>query len=87
MTKANRVNLEKDLIARTTETIYDAMKRNEVTKAELARRIGKTNAYVTQILSGERNLTLRTIAAVAAALNMRPRVTLTDADRAETGRR
>jgi transcriptional regulator with XRE-family HTH domain len=39
-----------------------------VTKAELARRVGKSRAYVTQSLSGDRNMTLSTFAGFADAL-------------------
>ena len=50
-----------------------------VTKAELARRVGKSRAYVTQSLSGDRNMTLSTFAGLAdaldadAVLDIRPR--------------
>jgi len=71
---------EEELIARTTESILEAMKRRSVTKAELARRTGTTNAYITQLLSGDRNLTLKTIAVVAEALNVSPRLTLLEND-------
>ena len=73
-------NPEEELIARTTESILEAMRRKGVTKAELARRLGTTNAYITQLLSGDRNLTLRTIAAVAEALNVSPRLSLLEND-------
>jgi transcriptional regulator with XRE-family HTH domain len=36
--------------------------------AELARRLGSTRGHVTQLLAGERNLTLGTIAEIAHAL-------------------
>ena len=50
-----------------------------VTKAELARRVGKSRAYVTQSRSGDRNMTLSTFAGLAdaldadAVLDVRPR--------------
>ena len=40
-----------------------------VTKADLARRVGKSRAYVTQSLSGDHNMTLSTFAGFADALD------------------
>ena len=45
------------------------MDQQGVSKAELARRVGKSRAYVTQSLGGDRNMTLRTLASFADALN------------------
>ena len=85
MTKRKRIEpealqllREEELILQTSNMIYEMMERESVTKAELAKRMGKTPAYVTQILSGNRNLTLRTIADIALALEMRPVVILAD---------
>ncbi|MCB1234477.1 MAG: helix-turn-helix transcriptional regulator [Verrucomicrobiae bacterium] len=47
------------------------MKEQEVTKSELARRIGTSPAYVTKILRGETNFTLDTMVKIAHALNCR----------------
>jgi len=77
MPKRKKTNAgSQQLIRGTTESIYATMKKKGVTKSELARRMGRTNAYVTQMLSGDRNLTLRTIAEVSAALEVTPRVVL-----------
>ncbi len=46
------------------------MEERKVKKAELARRLGKSRAYVTQMLSGSANLTVRTLAEVAYALGV-----------------
>jgi len=48
--------------------ICELMERENVTKAMLADRIGKSRSYVTQMLSGDKNLTLRTISDVYLAL-------------------
>ena len=45
------------------------MESQGVSKAELARRVGKSRAYVTQSLGGDRNMTLSTLARFADALN------------------
>lgn len=44
------------------------MTEQGVSKAALARRLGKSRAYVTQTLAGDRNMTLRTLASFADAL-------------------
>lgn len=60
------------LIVDVAEEIYAAMERGEgVSRAGLAQRLGKSRAFVTQILSGSRNLTLRSIADIAGALGQR----------------
>ncbi len=56
------------LVIEAGEFIARRMQEQNVTKAELARRLGKSRAYVTQMLSGTTNLTLRTLAEVAYAL-------------------
>lgn len=56
------------LIESVTEKLLELMEREDVSKAELARRLGKSRAYITQILDGSRNMTLRTVADVAHAI-------------------
>lgn len=63
---------QESLIIEATELISSIMKENSVTKAELARKLNKSKAYVTQCLSGERNLTLRTLADLFTALEYQP---------------
>jgi transcriptional regulator with XRE-family HTH domain len=50
-----------------TEEVLRLMGQEKITKATLARRLGKSKAYVTQALSGGRNMTLRTLAEFAWA--------------------
>lgn len=45
------------------------MKKKQVTRADLARELNKSNAYVTQILRGERNFTIDTMVELADALD------------------
>lgn len=45
-----------------TEMLCAIMKEKNVTRTELAKRLGKTRGWVTQLLDGDRNKTLRTIA-------------------------
>jgi transcriptional regulator with XRE-family HTH domain len=59
-----------------TEAVVLAMKRQGVTRSELAARLGKTPAYVTKLLSGNNNFTIRTMTQVAQALQFSLKVRL-----------
>jgi len=63
---------QEKLILGVTEELATALDERGVSRAELARRLGRTPGFVTQVLGGGRNLTLRTIADFARALDMRP---------------
>ena len=49
--------------------IETRMARQGVSRAELARRLGSSKAYVTKVLGGNINFTLATMARLAGALN------------------
>lgn len=51
-----------------TELICELMQKKNVSRADLAKRIGKSKAFITQVLHGTRNMTLRTLADLAGAL-------------------
>lgn len=55
-------------ILEVTQLICRTMQEQNVTKAELAKRLGKSKAYVTQLLDGRANMTVRTISDVLFAL-------------------
>lgn len=57
------------LAAEASEMIARLMTEQNVTKADLARRLSKSRPWVTQLLSGKANLTIRTLAEVVHALN------------------
>ena len=57
------------IVQGASAVIHALMDSQGVTKAELARRVGKSRAYVTQSLGGDRNMTLRTFAGFADALD------------------
>ena len=59
--------LEGVLIA-ATERICELMDRHDTSRAELARRLGKSRAYVTRLLNGQPNMTLKTLTQIAVAL-------------------
>ena len=56
------------LILEVTEAICGYMEEHEITRVELAKRLGKTKGFVSQLLNGDRNLTLRTLADIVDAL-------------------
>ena len=52
-----------------TEDLCRIMKEKRVSRAELARRIGTSRAYITQLLGGGANFTLQTMVKLAMALD------------------
>ena len=72
----DRLLLQEELILDVTEKLTQALNGAGVTKAELARRLGRSPGFVSQVFGGGRNLTLRTISDIAAALSLRPALEL-----------
>jgi len=54
-----------------SEMIAVLMEQRNVNKAQLARAIGKSRAFVTQLLSGSRNMTIHTLSDLGFALGYR----------------
>jgi transcriptional regulator with XRE-family HTH domain len=57
------------LVVEASEVIARLMAEQNVSKADLARRLHKSRAWVTQLLSGKANMTVRTLAEVAYTLD------------------
>ena len=72
----DRLVRQEDLILEVTNRLTEALEAAGVTKAELAKRIGRSPGFVSQVFGGGRNLTLRTISDIAAALSLRPTLQL-----------
>lgn len=66
----SRAYVHETLVMNVTEDILVAMEEKNVTKAELARLLHKSKSFVTQTLSGSRNMTLRTLADIAFNLDL-----------------
>lgn len=66
-----RIFEQESLAAEATELISELMELGNIKKADLARKIGKSKAFVTQVLSGSRNMTVHTFADLAFALGHR----------------
>ncbi|MES4612990.1 helix-turn-helix transcriptional regulator [Ewingella sp. CoE-038-23] len=56
------------LIFNVTEDILLAMQDSAMTQTALAQKMGKSKAFVSQILDGHRNLTLKTLSDITYAL-------------------
>jgi transcriptional regulator with XRE-family HTH domain len=65
---ASKLEKQEQLLFDATELSSRAMVQQNISKSELARRIGKSKAYVTQVLGGQTNMTLRTLSDLAEAL-------------------
>lgn len=64
------------LITQTTEEIWKAMEEAGINKTDLANKMAATKGYVSQILNGSRNMTLRTLADICFALDYQPTLRL-----------
>ena len=51
------------------DAIYQAIQEQQIGKSELAELVGKKPAFITRVLKGDHNITLKTLAELAAALN------------------
>ena len=71
---------EEALIVDVAEKIWGAMESERVTKADLAERLGKSKAFVSQMLDGSRNMTLRSLADIAHSMGYRVRLSLHQRD-------
>ena len=66
-----RILEQESLAIEATELISELMEQRQFRKADLAKQIGKSKAFVTQVLSGSRNMTMHTFADLAFALGHR----------------
>jgi hypothetical protein len=63
-----RLYQQEQLLFDATELISKLMEKEGVSRSDLAKRIGKSKAYVTQVLRGQSNMTLRTLSDLSYAL-------------------
>ncbi len=66
------------LIADTAQMIADLMGQKNLKQADLARMLNKTPAFVSQLLNGKSNMTLRTLAEVVYALGASVKIEAVD---------
>ena len=66
---------QEELILEVTETICELLEKEKISRKELADRLGKSKGFVSQLLNGGRNLTLRTVADILHVLGYRAYLT------------
>ncbi|MBW3529130.1 helix-turn-helix domain-containing protein [Shewanella sp. NKUCC05_KAH] len=71
-----RIYARESLIYNVTEDLLLFLEDNEISKKELAKRLGKTAAYVTQLLNGSRNMTLGSFSDICFALGFKPKISI-----------
>ncbi len=59
-----------------TEALWARMEEEKVSRAELARRLGTSKAYVTKVLGGNANFTLHSLAKLALAVGGKVRISI-----------
>jgi transcriptional regulator with XRE-family HTH domain len=72
--EGRRLFEQERLILDVTQTIFSIMEKKSVRKAELSRRLGKSKAYITRLLDGRTNMTLRTLSDLMLVLDQRTSV-------------
>jgi transcriptional regulator with XRE-family HTH domain len=73
--EGRRLLEEERVVFEAMEAIAELMQSQGVSRSQLAERLGKSAAFVTKLLSGENNFTLRTLADVYFALGRSVHVT------------
>jgi transcriptional regulator with XRE-family HTH domain len=63
-----RIDAQEKLLVRATEALWAELNRRSIRKSELADKLGWSRPRVTQALAGPTNMTLRTLADLAWAL-------------------
>lgn len=71
------------LIFEATEMLSELMEDDGVNRKELAEKLCRSKAFVTQVLAGDRNMTLRTLSDFAFALGCRVEVSAVPLERRE----
>lgn len=71
-----RAYAREELVYNVTEDILITLEDLDVSKKELAQRLGKSRSFVTQILSGARNMTLGSLSDICVALGVKPKISL-----------
>ncbi len=67
--EGRKLYFREDLIFEITESICKVMAEKDISKAELARRAGVSKSNITQLLSGDHNMRLTTVADLLYALD------------------
>lgn len=71
-----RIMAQEDLIMDVTENFCRIIEEEKLTRSKLAHIMGKTKGYVSQLMNGNRNITLRVLSDVAYHLGYNVKVVL-----------
>ncbi|MEZ8077859.1 MULTISPECIES: transcriptional regulator [Vibrio] len=71
-----RAFAREELVFNVTEDLLVIMEDMGISKTELARKLGKSKSYITQVLSGSRNMTLGSFSDICFALDFKPEIKL-----------
>lgn len=74
-----------DYIDDLSDQIFEAMTNKGWNKADLARATGKSRAWVTQVLSGENNMTMKTFVSILHAMGMKAETKLVNENECHWG--
>ncbi len=72
-----KLSAQGNLIMEVTEKICEVLERENLSRKELAEKLGKTKGFISQLLNGGRNLTLRSIADILHVLGYKAQIILT----------
>ena len=61
-----------------TEVICELMEKQNISRSEVARKLGVSPAYITKILRGNANMTIRTMVALANIFNHKIEINVCD---------
>ncbi len=64
-----RLYQQERAIQELTDLVCELMDEQDVSRSELAKRLGRTPPYITQLLDGRANMTVRTISDIFTALD------------------
>jgi len=70
----DRALAREEVIYNVTEDLLVLLEKLDVSKVTLARHLGKSRSYITQLLSGSRNMTLGTLADICFTLGVSPKI-------------
>ena len=74
--REERLFAREDFVYNVTEDILILLEDLGVSKQELASRLGKSRSFITQVLSGSRNMTLGTLSDICFSLSIKPKLNL-----------
>lgn len=65
-----------EIVYNVTEDLLVILEDMELSKKDLAKKLGKSKSYVSQVLSGARNMTLGTLSDICFAIGIKPKISL-----------